>query len=134
MAAFSGKDGKVKVGTQEIAEVTKWTAEEKVEIHKHASSSSGGWKRAVVGVFDISGTIEAKYDDQGTVPLKKGTTFTLLLATDDGTTPKGTLTGNAVVESISFEIDIDSGATVGFVANWQGDGEWTKTGCFAEPA
>lgn len=134
MATFSGKNGKVKVGQDEVAEVTKWTAEEKTEVHKHASSSSAGWKRAVPGTHDISGTVEGKFDNTGTVPFKKGTSLTLVLATDGEASPKGTLTGAAVIESMSFEVDIDSGATVGFVANWQGDGQWTKTGCFAEPA
>lgn len=134
MAAFSGKAGKVKVSTVDVAEVTKWTAEETTEVHKHASSSSGGWKMAVAGVNDISGSIEGKFDAAGTQDLKKNTSITLTLATDGELTPKGTLTGNAVIESISYEVDVDTGATVGFVANWQGDGAWTRTGCFAETA
>ncbi len=131
MSAFSGKDGIVKVGAVQVAEVTKRDVELTVEVAKYASSSTAGWKAAVVGPKDITGNVEAMCNDTGVAPFGEGDIVTLLLATDSGATPKGSLTGSAVIKSLSYEVDPGTGAPVSWKASFEGNGAWTKTGVFS---
>ncbi|GAB4133034.1 MAG: hypothetical protein Kow0040_14760 [Thermogutta sp.] len=132
MAAISGKEGKVKVGTTEVAQVTKWSFEETAEVDKFAHSGSAGYKDGVAGSKDVKGSIEAKFAESGTQPFDVGDRVSLELLTDGGATPKGSLSGDAIIASISLEVDIDGGGAVGFSASFEGVGAWTKTGVFAK--
>jgi len=132
MALFSGKDGQVKVGTNQVGHVTKWTAETSANIDKVGTSDSSGWKDGAAGSKDIKGTIEGKFADSGNALFEEGDTVALELLTDSETSPKGKMSGNALIASIGYEVDVDTGALVGFTANWEGIGAWTKTGVFAK--
>lgn len=132
MAAISGSDGKVKVGTTEVAQVTKWTFEESAEVDKFAHSGSSGYKDGVAGSKDVKGSLEAKFSEAGTQLFDVGDRVSLELLTDSGMTPKGSLTGDAIIAGISLEVDIDSGGAIGFSASFEGVGAWTKTGIFAK--
>lgn len=130
MALISGKDGKVKVATTEVAQVTKWTFEESAEVDKFAHSDSAGYKDGVAGSKDVKGSIEAKFADAGTSPFDVGDRISLELLTDGELTPKGSLTGDAIIASMSVEVDIDTGNAIGFSASYEGVGAWTKAGMF----
>lgn len=127
---FSGKSG----GVTGIAEVTKWSATHEANVWTGGTSSSGGWQRAVAGVEKFSGSIEAKFQDAGDATLDVGQIVELTLVTDDGGTPIGSLSGDALITSIDYEVDIETGDPVGFTANFESDGEWDKTGVFAVSA
>jgi len=132
MAGFSGSAGAVKVGTALVADVTKWSAEQKVEVSKYGSSSTSGWKAAVAGTKEISGDFSAVLQDTGSAPIDVGDVVSLTLQTDQGTTPKGTLMGSAVISGIKYEVNPDTGEVISFVASFEGSGAWTKTGVFAK--
>ena len=115
MAAISGKDGKVSVDGTDIAEVTGWTLERTSNNPAWASSSIPGRKQRVAGVQDASGTIEGKLDVANTPMgdgLVEGGSVTLNLyvnATQFFVVP-------ALIDSISFECDMDEGEVVSFSA------------------
>lgn len=131
MAGFSGSAGAVKVGTALVADVTKWSAEQKTEVSKYGSSSTSGWKAAVAGTKEITGEFEAVLQDTGSAPFDVGSTVSLTLQTDQGTTPKGTLSGSAIISSIKYEVNPDTGEVIKFTASFEGNGAWTKSGVFA---
>lgn len=121
MPAFSGKDGSVMIGQQEIADVTKWSAEHKVATGRFGSSTSGGWKQSVPGVQEITGDFEAKLQETGNYPTV-GVSATMTLDTG-----QLTLNGSAIITSVSLEVDMDNGEPVGFKASFESNGAWTIT-------
>lgn len=121
MAAYSGKSGSVTVGGAAVADVTKWSAEHKGEVTAFGSSSSGGWKTRVDGTEEVTGDIEGKVQSGAGAPIARGTIVALVLLTGGGQT----LSGNAMIESISYEVDIDTGAPVSFKATFGSSGSWT---------
>ncbi len=124
MAAFSGKNGSVKLGNTTVADVTKWTASHKANVATFASSSTGGWKVAVPGTEELSGDIEAKLQDSvATIPIDVNTLVSLELNTG-----RLKLSGQAIITQIDYEVDIDAGAPVGFRASWVSSGEWSYSG------
>jgi len=124
MAAFSGRSGKVKVGETNLADVTKWSATHKSNVTTFGSSDSSGWKLAVAGTEEITGDIEAKLQSGATsAPISVGSTISLVLETGSLK-----LSGNAMVSEIAYEVDIDTGAPVGFKASFVSSGAWTYSG------
>lgn len=121
MPAFSGKDGSVTIGTDQVADVTKWSAEHKVATGRFGSSSSQGWKQSVPGVQEITGDFEAKLQETTAYP-DVGSTVNLNLNTG-----KLALSGSAIITSVSLDVDIDNGEPVGFKASFESNGPWTIT-------
>jgi hypothetical protein len=124
MATFSGKDGTVKVGDAELAEITYWSFHTLSANAAYASSSSGGYKKRVPGVKDASGQIQFKLDpaDAITGVINEGANVTLLLyldATHFFSVP-------AVIDAVQLEVDIDKGDVVGGTAVFSANGAWTK--------
>lgn len=124
MAAFSGKDGDVQVGATSVAEVTKWSADHKVESDRFGSNTSQGWKKTVTGQEEITGSIEGKLQSGDAEPFSVGSTVTLTLITGGGLQ----LAGNAVITNLSYEVDMDTGKAVTFKADFESDGPWTIGG------
>ena len=79
MASFSGKNGKVIVGTSTLAEITHWTFQTRSENVAYGSSATGGFRRRVAGVKDGRGTIRGKLDpsDPTTDVFDEGDSVTL---------------------------------------------------------
>ena len=119
MAAYSGKNGTVTIGGGAVAQITKWTLEESVEVDKFGHSGSQGRKDGVAGCADIKGSFEAKLSSGGSPPAV-GNTVTLALS--DGQT---TRSGQAIIQSVSVECDIDTGKAVSFSANFEGILNWS---------
>lgn len=126
---ISGKDGTIKTGATpaEIYQVGNWKITTAANVSKFATNSSGGWKRAVAGAKEWSGSWDQKIDDGNAMPVKEGDSVDVQLHIDgsDGQYYSGT----AVVESIDGpEVDINDGAEIGYTVNFQGDGTLTRTG------
>ncbi|MGE3406806.1 MAG: hypothetical protein AB7I37_08335 [Pirellulales bacterium] len=124
MSTFSGKDGKVLIGGTSLADITHWSLRTLSHNSAYASSSTGGHKKRVPGIKDASGTIAFKLNtsDPITDDFDEGSSVTLLLhldATRYYSVP-------AVIDAIRLEVDIDSGQVVGGVAEFSGNGAWTK--------
>src|SRR5438105_1414645 len=79
---ISGKSGLVKIGSNAVAEVTRWAFTKQANSSRYASSSTGGFKRSIAGVKSGSGEIEFKFDIAAASPLVEGAAVTLLLYLD----------------------------------------------------
>ena len=124
MSVVSGKDGKVMIGAEAIADVTKWTLRTSAYNVAYASSGTAGFRRRVGGVKDGHGTIAFKLDvaEPITEQFDEGDKVTPLLYLDD----TRHYTVPAVVDALQWEVDIDRGEIVGGVAEFSIDGAWTK--------
>jgi len=113
-----------------IPDVKKWTCNPKAENQAYASSDSAGWKQRVKGILDCSGTIDCLVTDDATlmsigiIPGAKIPILTLLL---NGTV---NFVGPAIIDDVSFDINVESGEIEGATITWSGDGEWED---FLEP-
>lgn len=123
---LSGKNGRIKVGGTTYDHITGWSWSRETALHAYGSNSTAGHKRKVAGMKDNSGSFTGMIHDGGAIPIDEGDAVTLQLHVDE--------TGNnfysvpAIVESIEVEVDINDGAPVGYTANFQGDGAYTKNG------
>ena len=111
MAGFSGKNGKVLVGSTTVAEVTGWTLNPTSNNPAWGSSSVAGQKQRVAGVQDCNGSVNFKYDTSSRqhATIKRGDLVTLNLyvnATDFFIVP-------AVVDAETYDVDVDEGTPVG---------------------
>lgn len=111
MAGISGKNGKIMIGANTVGEITGWRYTETSNNPAWSSSGTSGHKTRVAGVGDGSGSADFKYDPSDTPEsegIVKGALLTLLLyinATVYHSVP-------AIVDSISYEVDVDEGETV----------------------
>lgn len=116
MAGISGKNGKVEVttsvpATADAAEITGWRYTETSNNPAWASSGTAGHKTRVAGVGDGSGSADFKYDPDITpadVGLVKGALVTLKLYINAVVFH----TISAIIDSISYEVDVNDGETV----------------------
>ena len=123
MATESGKDGKIMLGAAELAEITLWRFKTSAKNLAYASSASGGFKKRLRGVKEGAGYIAFKIDptDPITDQLTEGDNVTLLLHLDDA----NFYSVPAVIESLTLEVDIDTGDVVGGAADFATTGAWT---------
>ncbi len=124
MAAQSGKNGNVVSGSDDIAHVTNWTWNPSSNNPDWASSDTSGYKKRVAGIKDGTGTVDFKYDftDRIHSTLDVGSEVTLKLylnATDYFSVP-------AIVDDISYEVNINEGDVVGGTLTFSQNGEWTN--------
>jgi len=108
MAVHHGKNGKVKLTTNVVAEVTRWSANETVEV---ASSTAMGdtSQTHIAGIPGWTASVAANYDPadtNGQVALTIGASVTLGLYSDGDGVGKKYLSGTATVTSISYETDL----------------------------
>ena len=124
MPTISGKDGHVKIGAADVAEITAWSLNTTSNNPAYASSSTGGYKRRVSGVKDATGSIAFKLDpaDPVTDDFDEGDHVTLLLYVD----ATRFYSVPAVIDAINLEVDIDSGDIIGGRAEFSANGAWTK--------
>jgi len=122
-AGISGKDGDVKIASTQIAEITKWSWNPKANVPKYASNKTAGYKAAVAGVKDGSGSMEGKWDPAipATAVIAPGTSVTLKLyinATQFWSVP-------SITEGFKHDVDLDTGEIVGWSCDFQSNGAWT---------
>ena len=124
MAVISGKDGEVKIGANSLADITGWSFNTTSNNPAYASSSTGGYKKRVAGVRDASGNIAFKLNTSNPIgdEFEEGDEVTLLLHVD----ASNFYSVPAVIDSLSLEVDIDSGDVVGGTAGFSANGAWTN--------
>lgn len=125
MSAISGKDGTVKIGAVEIAEITAWSFNPTSNNPSFASSSVPGYKRRVAGVKDGSGNFDFKLQDATELAkFAVGTEVTLVLDVDGSAT--ATYTVPSFIDSVTVETDMDDGEVVGGSCDFSTNGAWTE--------
>lgn len=92
-----------------MAEITGWRLTKTANNPAWASSSTAGWKDRVVGVKDASGSFDYKFDATNFVPIEEGDDLQLKLYVN----ASKFYTVNAVIDSVSIEVDMNDGEVVG---------------------
>lgn len=119
MAAISGKGGTATFNGAQILQVTRWTLTHRSMNSAWASSSTAGYRNRVAGVKDWQGTIHAKYDASIVPTVGQIAALSLALDATDAAS------GQAIVDEIELEVDIDTGQVVGYVLAYSGAGALT---------
>lgn len=123
-AGFSGKDGTVKIGSTDVAEIRNWKFNPKSNNPKYASNKTSGYKRTVAGVKEGSGSMSGAWDhaiDFLSV-VDVGTSATLKLYTDS----THFFSVPSVIDDCSINVDIDNGEIVSWDSNFSTNGAWTN--------
>jgi len=121
MAVASGRGGTVSIGSA-LANVTSWSYSASANTSAWGSNDTDGYKDRVYGVKEASGSVEFKLATAGGFPADVGTAAVAITLSDgDGTR----FSGNCFVDSISVELDADSGEVVGGTIEWSSDGSFT---------
>lgn len=130
MAAFSGRKGSVQANGVAVAEVINWSFNPTSNNPAWASSSSPGYKQRKPGVKDGSGSVTVKFDDSSGAGVQD---FLQYGAAEDEVALTLKLYLNdtqffsipAVIDGISYEVDINDGEVVEASFDFSINGEWT---------
>jgi hypothetical protein len=125
MAVHHGKNGKVKLGTNVVAAVTKFSVAETVG-DSDTTAMGDTAQTHIVGIPGWSGKIEGNYDPlntTGQVALAIGTSVSVGLYTDGDASGKKYLSGTASVVGVSREASHTDRAT--FAIDIKGNGALT---------
>jgi predicted secreted protein len=112
MATHSGSEGKVFIGSNQVAEVKSWSLEIKTDT-TDASIIGTDWRKNQATIKSWSASFEGFWDEtdtQGQGSLVAGTTVTLNLYPEGNDSGDTFWSGDAIVESVSY-----SGAFDGIV-------------------
>ncbi len=122
MGTSHGKEGKVKLGTDTVAETTKWSLTQTVPV---ADTTAQGDTAAthIAGIPNWSGSVEALYDPadtNGQAALTIGASVSLKLYPDGDASGKTEQSGTATVTSIQQDSDVGDANKIVF--SFQGNG------------
>lgn len=126
MAVHHGKNGKVKLATNAVAEVTKFSISESVS-DSDTTSMGDTAQTHLVGIPGWTAKVEGNYDPAdttGQVALTIGASVTLGLYTDGDAATKKYLTGTASIVAVNTEASFSERVT--FSVDVKGNGALTK--------
>jgi len=109
MATHAGSEGKVFIGTSQVAEVKSWSLEVTSDT-VDASIIGTQWRKNQATIKSWSGSFEAFWDETDTTGqgmLVAGGTVTLNLYPEGNTTGDKFWTGNVIITSISYSASFD---------------------------
>jgi hypothetical protein len=103
MATFSGNDGVVEIGANNMAEVRSFTVNQTAETIDDTVMGDA-WRSHLTGLKTWDGTVECMWDDtdtNGQEALTIGTSVSLTLCPEGDTTGDYTLSGTATVTGVT---------------------------------
>lgn len=109
MATHAGSEGKVFVGSSQVAEVKSWSLEVNADT-VDASIIGTEWRKNQATIKSWSGSFEAFWDETdatGQGALTAGGTVTLNLYPEGNTTGDKFWSGNVIITSISYSASFD---------------------------
>lgn len=123
MSVITGKNGDVRIGATQLAEITSWTFTAEINILEYASNKTAGVKRKLSGSKMASGALEGVYDPQIPIhtQIQEGSEVTL----DLFYTASHKIVVPVVIENLEQEVNIDDGEIVTFSADFGATGTWT---------
>lgn len=127
MAVHHGKNGKVKLGNNVVAETTKFSVSETVAVADTTAQGDTA-QTHLTGIPGWSAKVEGNYDPAdttGQAALTIGASVTIGLYSDGDATGKRYLTGTASVTAINFETPVNDRVT--FSIDLTGNGALTKS-------
>ena len=124
MSMLSGQDGKVIADAVEVANITRWKFDTKSNTVAYASSATSGFRQRLPGVRHGSGTILFVLNAASPVQdqLAEGDEVTLRLYVD----ADSFYSVPAVIETLSLDVDVDSGDPVDGQFKFATAGAWTS--------
>lgn len=123
----TGDSGQVAVDRDWIIRCTFWSITETPgDTVEWADSDSSGYKWRAVGAYSASFVVKGKYDRFHDVWdwFKMGDVARVDLYLDSTTSYYAWLFPRAVCTEFSMEVDIDTGAVIGWSSNWLSDGPY----------
>ena len=123
MSVITGKDGDVKIGNTQLAEVTSWSFDPEVNVVEYASNKTQGAKRRIAGSKSASGSIEGVFDEDLPIytQMTEGSEVTLNLIKS----PTRKIVVPSVIEKMGFEVNIDDGEIIKWSSDFSSNGNWT---------
>jgi len=122
----NGQDGSVKLGVGAavlVADVRGFTINKTHESKPYNSSSTSGQTKRMKGNKDWTATLSMYADADGEVPVNEGDYVAAELYTD----ADDFYSGNAWVDGVSIEVDIEGAEIIGADLTLGGDGALAKT-------
>lgn len=124
MGVISGKDGDLKIGTEQLPEIHEWSFKPQVSAPEYASNKTAGAKKTIAGVKSGTGSVGAYFDPEDLLTdfLEVGTFATL----------KGYVTSTqfysipALVVSYNLTVNIDAGEIQKWSFEYKTNGVWTN--------
>lgn len=116
MTTTHGKNGKVKIGANAVAEITKWTLNESVPT-ADSTAMGDSWQTHEIGIPSWSGSLEGHYDPgdtNGQVALGAGDSVTLKFYHDGDASGKAYRTGTATVTGRVINSDMGDTNKISF--------------------
>lgn len=113
MAVHHGKNGKVKLSTNAVAEITKWSCKEGISTADTTAMGDAA-ETHLTGIPNWSASVEGNYDPadtNGQVALTIGASVTLGLYSDGDASGKTFRTGTASVTAINHEASMGDRVT-----------------------
>lgn len=107
--------------------VGKWSISKKIETGKYASNSTSGWRKAVAGVKDWSGSMTVYIHDGAALEWSvEGAEVSCQFHADGGGSDY--YAGSIRITEVSEEFDADSGDPVASEITFEGSGALTASG------
>lgn len=125
--AISGVNGDVLIEEEQLQEVRKWTFKPTQNNPSYGSNRTAGYKKRVPGIKDATGSIGIAYVPgqpvYGTGPgqIREGAQPELALYIDDF----HYIDAPVIIDSMTFEVDLDEGSIVTCDADFSASGLWT---------
>ena len=116
MATHSGSEGKVFVGSNQIAEVKSWSLEVTADT-VDASTIGSQWRKNQATIKSWAGSFDAFWDEadsKGQGALTAGKTVTLNLYPEGDEEGNTYFTGSVIITSISYKASFDGLVEAGF--------------------
>lgn len=127
MATTAGSEGKVLVGSDQVAEIKSWSLEITSDT-VDASIIGTSWRKNQATIKSWSGSFEGFWDDTDTMgqgALTVGSTVTLNLHPEGNDTGDTFWTGDAIITSISYNASFDGIVEASF--SFTGNGALTES-------
>ena len=127
MATTAGSEGKVLVGSDQVAEIKSWSLEITSDT-VDASIIGTSWRKNQATIKSWSGSFEGFWDDTDTMgqgALTVGSTVTLNLHPEGNDTGDTFWTGDVIITSISYNASFDGIVEASF--SFTGNGALTES-------
>lgn len=122
MAVHHGKNGKVKLGSNAVGHVNKWSINQTIDTADTTAMGSAA-QTHIVGIPGWSGSADCHYDPadtNGQAELSIGDSVAIGFYSDGDATGKKYFSGTATVTTISIDVDMKSVVKASF--NFMGNG------------
>ena len=126
MSKVMGNDGSVLVGSDVLAEVSKFTVNESAVVASDVACGDT-WAESASGSKKWSGSIECFYEfgDTAQVALTPGAGVTLKLYPEEAVAPNQEITGSVIIENVTLA-DVTKDAFITCSFSFIGNGAMTK--------